>query len=382
MEKRHIDFTGSASLGIDVSLLGFGCMRLPLVGDDKAKIDYPLAQKMIDRAIKSGVNYFDTAWPYHDGMSEVFVGDTLSKYPRETYFLASKMPTWELIQSETDVERIFNEQLGKCKVDYFDFYLVHSLERDRMDRFQRFDMYNKLLKKKEEGKIKRLGFSFHDNAELLAQIVKEHRWDFAQIQLNYIDWDTLNAKGLYEILTQAKLPVIIMEPVRGGALATLNAKSTAILKEAAPTASTASWALRFAAALPNVMTVLSGMSSLEQVDDNLQTFRHFKPLTDSEQAVLAQAAAAFRASGTIPCTGCRYCMDCESGVDIPRVFSHYNTYQTTKERFIFDMCYRSLSDSQQPKNCIGCGECLKKCPQSIDIPRFMKEIAAFAAETV
>jgi predicted aldo/keto reductase-like oxidoreductase len=374
MEKRHID-----SLGIDVSLLGFGCMRLPVAGDQKSKIDYPLAQRMIDRAIKAGVNYFDTAWPYHEQMSEVFVGDTLSKYPRQSYFLASKMPTWEAVQSESDVERIFNEQLRKCKTDYFDFYLVHSLERGHMERFLKFDMYGKLKAKKTEGRIRRLGFSFHDNVELLEKIMREYEWDFAQIQLNYIDWDTLNAKGLYGLLTEKQIPVIVMEPVRGGALATLNEKSMAILKKADPSASAASWAVRFAASLPNVMTVLSGMSSLEQVDDNIRTMSDFKPLSDAERKTLDEAAAAFRSSGTIPCTGCRYCMDCPSGVDIPRVFSHYNHYQTSRNRGQFDGYYRSLTDRQKADRCVSCGKCVRLCPQSINIPHYMKEIAVFAA---
>jgi predicted aldo/keto reductase-like oxidoreductase len=374
MKKRHVD-----SLGIDVSLLGFGCMRLPVVGDQKNKIDYPLAEKMIERAVQAGVNYFDTAWPYHEQMSEVFVGDTLSKYPRQSYFLASKMPTWEAVQAESDVERIFNEQLRKCKTDYFDFYLVHSLERGHMDRFLKFNMYEKLKAKKAEGRIRRLGFSFHDNIELLERIVAEYEWDFAQIQLNYIDWDTLNAGGLYNLLTEKHLPVIVMEPVRGGALATLNEKSLAILKKADPSASAASWAIRFAASLPNVMTVLSGMSSLEQVDDNLRTVSDFTPLSDAERQILNEAAAAFRSSGTIPCTGCRYCMDCPSGVDIPRIFSHYNYYQTSRNRDQFNGYYRSLTDRQKADKCISCGACVKLCPQGIGIPQYMKEIAAFAA---
>jgi predicted aldo/keto reductase-like oxidoreductase len=354
-------------------------MRLPVIGEAKDKIDYPLAEKMIARAIEAGVNYFDTAWPYHEQMSEVFVGDALSKYPRQSYFLASKMPTWEMVRTEADVDRIFEEQLKKCKTGYFDFYLVHSLEQGHMDRFLKFDIYNKLNRKKAEGKIKRLGFSFHDNVELMAKLLKDYTWEFCQIQLNYIDWDTLNAKGLYNLLTENHVPVIVMEPVRGGALASLNEKSSAILKSANPAASTASWAVRFAASLPNVMTVLSGMTSLEQVEDNIKTMSGFKPLTADERKALDEAAAAFRASGTIPCTGCRYCMDCPSGVDIPRVFSHYNHYQTGKNRGQFDGHYRSLTDKQKADNCVSCGKCVKLCPQAIDIPKHMKEIAAFAA---
>ncbi|MDR2211019.1 MAG: aldo/keto reductase, partial [Spirochaetaceae bacterium] len=185
MVKRHID-----SLGVDVSLLGFGCMRFPIINNDYSKIDYPQAQKMIDRAFERGVNYFDTAWPYHEKMSEVFVGEALSKYPRDSYFLASKMPTWESFPSpREDMEKLFSEQLKKCRVDYFDFYLIHSLDKEHLKNCRNYQMYEFLKKKKDEGKIRRLGFSFHDNPELLEEIVRSYTWDFAQIQLNYLDWE-------------------------------------------------------------------------------------------------------------------------------------------------------------------------------------------------
>jgi predicted aldo/keto reductase-like oxidoreductase len=335
---------------------------------------------MVDRAFKAGVNYFDTAWPYHEKMSEVFVGETLPKYPRDSYYLASKMPTWEVFKSPAeDMEHIFSEQLRKCKVDYFDFYLVHSLDVEHYKNMKQYRMYEFLKKKKDEGKIRRLGFSFHDHPDVLKEIVDNYKWDFVQIQLNYLDWEILKAKESYEILTERHIPVIVMEPVRGGALATLNDKAIGILKQAAPGASVASWAIRFAASLPNVMTVLSGMSSLEQVEDNLATIADFKPLNEAENKVLAEAVAAYRASGTIPCTGCRYCVDCPVGVDIPRIFSFYNLFQVNKDRGGFASGYRAISEKGQAHNCVACGQCMTHCPQGIKIPDRLKEIAAFAA---
>ncbi|MDR2759485.1 MAG: aldo/keto reductase [Spirochaetaceae bacterium] len=375
MVKRHID-----SLGVDVSLLGFGCMRLPLIDNDYSKIDYPLAKKMIDRAFEMGVNYFDTAWPYHEKMSEVFVGEALSKYPRDSYFLASKMPTWETFKSpQEDMEKLFSEQLKKCRVDYFDFYLIHSLDAEHLKNCRNYQMYEFLKKKKDEGKIRRLGFSFHDNGELLEEIVNSYAWDFAQIQLNYLDWEVLDAKRLYEYLTEKHIPVVVMEPVRGGALATLSDKAAGLLKKADPQASISSWAIRFAASLPNVMTVLSGMSTLEQVEDNIHTLSDFKPLSEGEYRIINEAVTAYKASGTIPCTGCRYCTDCPQGVAIPRIFSHYNLYQIDKNKGAFTNNYRSLLEQEKAHNCVSCGLCMTHCPQQIKIPDFLKEIAGFAA---
>ncbi|MDR1933358.1 MAG: aldo/keto reductase [Spirochaetales bacterium] len=377
MEKRA--FT---SLKAEVSLLGFGCMRLPQLSKDKPDIDYELGQKMIDRAFERGVNYFDTAWMYHEGLSESFVGRALSKYPRESFYLATKMPSW-LAESPAGVEKIFSEQLKKCKTGYFDFYLAHNLSRANFAKLRELGVYEFLAKKKEEGKIRRLGFSIHDNPETLEQVASAYPWEFAQIQLNYVDWETLDAKRQYEYLSGRGIPVIVMEPVRGGALASLNEKALAVLKKADPVASAASWAIRFAASLPNVLTVLSGMSNLEQVEDNLAAFDPFRPLSEAEHAVIKEAAAAYRASGTIPCSGCRYCMPCPVGVDIPRVFAIYNHYRALGETrmapIVFRNTYTTLLEDEKAHNCADCGQCESHCPQGIKVPGFMKEIAAFAA---
>lgn len=370
MQKRSFP-----SIGADISLLGFGGMRLPTVGGDMTKIDYPVAQAMVDAAIAGGVNYFDTAWPYHAGHSERFLGEALAKYPRESFYLADKMPPWE-IESAADLERIFETQLKRCRVEYFDFYLVHCLNRDFCPRYYDFAIYDFLQKKKEAGQIRRLGFSFHDDAELFAQLIAEHPWDFTQIQLNYLDWFDSDARALYELATQRGVPVIVMEPVRGGSLADLNAQATNILKTAAPDASIASWAIRFAASLPNVLTVLSGMTAPGHVADNLRTLTDFRPLSDAENRTLEAAVTTMRAAGTVPCTGCRYCMDCPAGVDIPRVFGVYNYFRTHGDVDTFTNDYRTICEPQQAHHCVACGTCVPNCPQKIDIPAFMAEITA------
>ena len=374
MEKRTI-----ASLGTETSLLGFGLMRLPTLDGDSSKIDYPKAQAMVDRAYKAGVNYFDTAWPYHESMSEVFAGETLSRYPRESYYLATKMPTWSPFTCEEDMEKIFEKQLEKCKTSYFDFYLAHGMNEDRLDILQNW-IYRFLCKKKEEGSIRRIGFSFHCRPDTMLKLVQKYQWDFAMIQLNYVDWDIANAKRLYEICMEYKLPVVIMESIKGGTLSNkLYKNALDVLKKADPAASPASWALRFAASLPNVITVLSGMSEPEHVEDNLKTFTPFKPLNDEERSVLEETAQAYRTSGTIPCTDCRYCSDCPAGVNIPQVLVRYNHYLINKLKINLISQTQTMPKSEQAHNCTACGQCVKLCPQGIDIPKYMKETADILA---
>ncbi|MDR3074313.1 MAG: aldo/keto reductase [Deltaproteobacteria bacterium] len=375
MEKRHIK-----QFGKDISLLGFGCMRLPLLDpEDQKSIDYPLGEAMVDRAVAAGVNYFDTAFMYHLGGSEAFIGHALRKYPRASVYLADKLPVWH-VKTPGDVDSLFAKQLERCGVSYFDFYLAHSLTRDYYRIFREQDVYAKLLRKKEEGLIRHLGFSFHDNADMLREILADHDWDFVQIQLNYIDWEACDAKTLYAILAERDIPVVIMEPLRGGALANLAGKAEALLKAADPTASPASWALRYAASLPRVMTVLSGMSAMEQVEDNIKTMTPFRPLSEAGRAVVEQAAAACRAAGAIPCTGCRYCMeDCPSGVGIPQMIAMYNHYLAGKTKIHFTNNYKTLKEGERAHNCTACGLCVERCPQGIAIPDHLREIAAFVA---
>ena len=357
-----------------VPLLGFGCMRLPLVSPDKPDIDYEKTKKMIDMAMDSGVCYFDTAYMYHDGRSEVCLGELLKEYPRSSYFLVDKMPPW-FAENAKDVERIFQEQLKRCRTDHFDFYLIHSLDETNWALTQKYDVYAFLDRMKREGRIRRLGFSFHDAPELLRKIVDAHPWDFAQIQLNCLDWDLYRSREQYDILTKAGIPVVVMEPLRGGSLATLVPDAVEILKQAKPEASVASWSLRYAASLPNVMCVLSGMSSPEQVADNIRTFSPLTPLSDAERQTLERALAAYRKRLAVPCTACRYCMPCPVGVEIPRIFGLYNQYKAIGNPWLFSNNYGAIPKDSRADACVECGKCVKHCPQKIDIPAELKKIA-------
>ncbi len=368
METRSFKGTGEKT-----SLLGFGTMRLPVLNETGDSVDTEKTAKMVDDAIQNGVNYFDTALPYHDGKSETVIGNILSAYPRDSFYLADKMPIW-IVKTADDVERIFQKQLEKCKVEYFDFYLLHNLSLPKMPRIEAVKAYEYLARQKQEGKIRHLGFSFHDTPDALKQIADRYDWDFAQIQLNYLDWDLLNAKSQYEILTDRDLPVAVMEPVRGGALATLCPQALSILKEADPESTPASWALRFAASLPNVYTVLSGMSNSEQVTDNLKTFNNFKPFTKEDQEVINKVLDAYRKASPVPCTACRYCMDCPNGVDIPKNFAIYNRFLTTENWVEFISSYFVLEEEKRASQCVGCGICLEKCPQKLNITDLMPKI--------
>lgn len=377
--------------GEELSLLGFGCMRLPKVQKDRQDIDDTAAQQLIDYAYAHGVNYYDTAYPYHEGMSETFIGRALKKYPRESFYLADKMPTW-LLNSLEDGKRIFAEQLQKCQVEYFDFYLCHSVGDSVeafAERYEKTGVLDYLREEKSRGRIRNLGFSFHGRPEVLEKLADRHEWDFVQIQLNYLDWDMQNAKRQYEILEKRGIPCIVMEPVRGGSLCSLSEEAANLLRAERPESSLASWAIRFAASLPNVMTVLSGMSAPDQVEDNVKTLTDFEPITDRERSVLGKAVAVYLKTGTIPCTGCRYCMDCPSGVDIPAVFAVYNRCATaghlplsTADREnarIFREAYESLPESARADCCVDCEACMKHCPQKIKIPSRMQEIVQLAS---
>ena len=373
-----------------VSLLGFGAMRLPRVSPDTQEIDFERARELIDCAYTHGVNYFDTAYRYHDGDSEPFLGRALAEYPRESYHLASKMPTW-LVHSLDEGKRIFADQLERCRTDYFDFYLCHSVGKsveEFTDVYEKTGLLDHLRAQKAAGAIRRLGFSFHGTPEVLRELIARGGWDFVQIQLNYLDWELLDAARQYRILEENGLPCIVMEPVRGGNLVSLCPEAVEILRAARPGASTASWAIRFAASLPNVLTVLSGMSTLEQVRDNVETMSPFEPLSDSERETLDRARRAYFALGTIPCTGCRYCMDCPSGVDIPGVFAAYNRCAAEvgldpsdgralrENAKAIRAIYDALPEERRAGRCVGCGRCVSHCPQGIAIPQRLGEIAA------
>lgn len=361
----------------EISLLGFGCMRLPVIDGEDSKIDYEKSLELIDYAYQNGVNYFDTAYGYHGGESEKFVGTALKRYPRDTFYVASKMPPW-FVKEKDDLEKIFNDQLNKCQVDYFDFYLEHSLNDENYDKLEGFDTYNFLLQKKKEGKIRNLGFSFHGSLECLERILSDHEWDFVQLQYNYLDTETSNAQKEYEIIKKYNLPLIVMEPVRGGALANLCDEANALLKSERPESSIASWAIRFAASNDNILTVLSGMSNENQVKDNIKTMTDFEKITEDEAALLKKAAVIFKEYFSVPCTKCRYCTkDCPQGIDIPEMLNIWGRYRLDKSDDGYTGRYQKVDISARAANCITCRICESYCPQGIkisDIMSDMKEI--------
>jgi len=364
---------------LSISVLGLGCMRLPKINPDKGDIDYEKAQEIIDYAITHGINYFDTAYMYHDGTSEKFLGHALKKYDRSSYFLTTKMPVW-MVDTPQDIERIFNDQLEKLQTDYLDFYLLHSLTKEHFKKCKEFKLYDFLSEKKEKGIIRHLGFSFHDTPDVLREICDTYEWDVVQIQLNYLDWEVQDAKQQYEILEQRHIPCIIMEPVRGGALASLCDTSNKIFKAARPDKSIASWAIRYAATLPNVMTVLSGMSTMDQIIDNVNTMTNFEPLNSEDYKTIEKSVAAYKTNITIPCTGCRYCMPCPQGVSIPKIFKLYNEYAISKNKDGYKTSYNKVPESERINNCIACGKCATHCPQSIEIPEKLKTIKNLTEE--
>ncbi|MBQ3833955.1 MAG: aldo/keto reductase, partial [Elusimicrobia bacterium] len=326
-------------------------------------------------AMEHGINYYDTAYFYHMGESEKTMGKVLKKYPRESFYLATKMPIF-IIQSKEQLEQIFKEQLERCRTNYFDFYLCHSVNAQSYETLKKFDVYEFLNKKKQEGKIKYLGFSFHDTPELLEEVVKKYKWDFVQLQMNAIDWEMVNAKKQYEIAKENGLQVTIMNPLRGGQLSTLNDAATEILKQANPNASLSSWGIRYVASLPNVLSVLSGMTTMEHLEDNVKTLTNFKPLDDKEREIYQQAIEKYKLSGAIACTGCKYCIDCPVGIEIPKIFSIYNQHKNgTKYRdWQFTMAYEQIPAEKRADKCINCGICKKKCPQKLDIPNLLKDV--------
>lgn len=364
----------SERLGIKTSLLGFGCMRLP---QKDSAIDYAETERMLDAAWDAGVNYYDTAYVYHGGKSEGVMGPILSKHPRESYFIADKMPTWSP-KTQEDLERIFNEQLERLGVDYIDFYLLHSLDEEHWANVKKLDMIRFVQKKRAEGKVRFIGFSFHDKPELFREILDAFDWDFAQIQYNYVDEKDQRAGELYDMLQQRGLFTVVMEPVRGGDLARLPEAVAAPFEEAAPGRSAASFALRFVGSRPGVNVILSGMSDPAQVADNLATFSKFEPLSQREGQAVAQVVERLAALPHIGCTACRYCMPCPAGVDIPGNFSIYNEVQ--KFGISQGRKWRWGETKAHYDACVRCGACLTKCPQHLPIPDDLQKLADIDAQ--
>lgn len=337
--------------------------------------------RMADAYMEKGFNYFDTAYVYHGGKSETVVKEAVVKrYPRESFYLATKLPGWAMAGPE-DRDRIFNEQLERCGVDYFDFYLLHSLEDGpNYDTYVKYDCFQWAMQKKEEGKIKHFGFSYHGTPALSEQVLEEHpEIEFVQIQLNYADWNNqvVHSGRLYEILHERQIPIIVMEPVKGGTLANLQPELQDMLKAVHPDASAASWALRFAGSLDGIMTILSGMSNEQQMEDNLRTFTAFEPLSGQEKQVINAVVEKMPDMPLIPCTSCRYCCDgCPARIRIPDVFRALNTVRMYPGDNRPHMFYNGLtSDSGKAGACIACGQCERVCPQHLQIMELMKEAA-------
>ena len=369
MEKRKME-----NLGIETSLLGFGCMRFPVTAD--GKIDEAQAERMLDIAISKGVNYIDTAYPYHDGLSEVVVGKILKKYERSSFYLATKLPVW-LVNTVEDVDRYFEEQLKKLQVEYIDFYLMHAMNKERWEKMKQIGCVKRLEELKAEGKIKYLGFSFHDSYEVFEEILCSRNWDFCQIQLNYMDTEEQAGLKGYQLAADKKIPLVIMEPVKGGSLAAFSDDIMEHFRQFDREASAASYALRWVGSRPGVKVILSGMSTMEQVEDNLKTFDSFKPLSEEEEKAIDKVVRILRSRVQNGCTGCRYCMPCPAGVNIPGCFGAWNTYHMYQNYNVVRWKWeQEIGETQQAKNCIQCGKCEKACPQHLSIREDLKKAQA------
>ena len=360
--------------------LGFGLMRLP---EKEGTIDIEQVCRMVDAYMEAGMNYFDTAYVYHGGNSEKAIREALVKrYPRNRFMLATKLPAW-CMKKEADRDRIFSEQLERCGVDYFDFYLLHSIEDGgNGETYERLDCFRWGLQKKAEGKIRHFGFSFHGSPAYLTRVLDTHpEIEFVQIQLNYADWNNpvVRSGELYEILHSRNIPMVIMEPVKGGTLASLTPELEAMYRSARPDASIASWALRFVGSLPGVMTILSGMSTEEQMRDNIGTFSGFEPLTDEEKALVDKVKAIMLNVPQIGCTSCRYCTPgCPMNISIPDVFRAVNTMKLYGDVFRPKAFYGGLIGQGHGRAsvCIACGQCESVCPQHLPIIELLKDASA------
>ena len=364
---------------LKLSALGMGAMRLPVIDGDDARIDESAAQEMVDYAMEHGVNYYDTAWGYHNGNSELVMGKALSKYPRDSYYLATKFPGYDLSNMDK-VEEIFEKQLEKCGVEYFDFYLFHNVCEMNIDAYlnREYGIYEYLLKQKKEGRIRHLGFSAHGSVEVMKRFLEAYGKDmeFCQIQLNYLDWSFQDAKGKVELLNQHNIPVWVMEPLRGGKLASLTGEETAKLKELRPEETVPAWAFRFLQSLPSVTVVLSGMSDMTQMQENIRTFEEDKPLNDGEMKALLQMADEMVSKIALPCTACHYCVShCPQELDIPGLLALYNEHCFTGGGFIAPMAMSAIPEDKRPNSCIGCRSCEAVCPQQIKISEAMADFA-------
>ena len=364
---------------LKLSALGMGAMRLPVIDGDDARIDEAAAEQMVAYAMEHGVNYYDTAWGYHNGNSELVMGKALSKYPRDKFYLATKFPGYDL-SNMPKVKEIFEKQLEKCQVEYFDFYLFHNVCEMNIDAYldEKYGIFEYLMEQKKNGRIRHLGFSAHGSYDVMKRFLDAYgeHMEFCQIQLNYIDWTFQDAKAKVELLKEHNIPVWVMEPLRGGKLATLPEKETAALKALRPDEDIPAWAFRFLQTIPEVTMVLSGMSNVEQMKANIETFETDKPLNEKEMRALLSIADGML-NGTLPCTACHYCVShCPKGLDIPNLLELYNEHSFTGGGFIAPMALSAVPEEKWPSACIGCRSCEKVCPQQIKISEAMADFAA------
>lgn len=365
--------------GLKISALGMGTMRLP-TKKDYNDIDEEATYEMVKYAIDHGINYFDTAWGYHGGNSEIAMGNVLSKFPRESYYLATKFPGYD-VSNMDKVEKIFEKQLKRLKVDYFDFYLFHNVCEKNINEYldPQYKIYEYLLEQKRLGRIRHLGFSTHGSFETMQRFLDAYGKDmeFCQLQINYLDWKFQSAKEKVEMVTKLGIPVFVMEPVRGGKLATLPEEYSKILAEANKDYSAPEWAFRFVQNIPEVVLTLSGMSNFQQLKENIDTFEERKPLTEREENALMRVTDAMIEKTSLPCTSCRYCTDhCPMELDIPKIIELYNEHTMTGGGFIAPMVIGTLPESKRPAACIGCQSCEAVCPQQIKISDMMRDFAS------
>lgn len=365
---------------VKLSALGMGAMRLPVVDGDDSKIDEAAAFAMVDEAMARGVNYYDTAWGYHNGNSELVMGKALARHPREKFYLATKFPGYDL-SNMGKVEEIFEKQLEKCQVEYFDFYLFHNVCEMNIDAYldPKYGTYDYLLAQKKNGRIRHLGFSAHGDYDVMKRFLEAYGKDmeFCQIQLNYLDWDFQDAKRKVELLDQWNIPVWVMEPLRGGKLASLAPENEAKLKALRPDEGIPAWAFRYLQSIPSVVVTLSGMSNMEQMKENIATFETDKPLNETELETLHAIAQGMVKKIVLPCTACHYCTShCPQGLDIPNLLSLYNEHCFTQGGFIAPMALSAIPADKQPSACIGCRSCEAVCPQGIKISEAMADFTA------
>lgn len=365
---------------LKLSALGFGAMRLPTVNGNDSDIDEKAAAELVDYAMKNGVNYYDTAWGYHSGNSEIVMGKILKNYPREKFYLASKFPGYDL-SNMTKVKEIFEKQLEKCQVEYFDFYLFHNVCEMNINEYldPQYGIYDFLTEQKRNGRIKHLGFSAHGSYDVMKRFLDAYGKDmeFCQIQLNWLDWTFQGAKEKAELLKDYNIPVWVMEPVRGGKLAKLAERDEAALTALRPDEKIPAWAFRFIQSVPEVVVTLSGMSNFDQVKDNIKTFEEDKPLNEKEMAEILSIADKIAKKTSLPCTECRYCTShCPQGLDIPELIKLYNEHCLTGGGFIAPMALMAVPDDKKPSSCVGCRSCEAVCPQQIKISEAMSDFTS------